>query len=523
MEETKHKIAKYAVIVIIATIFCRILGLGREIIISNKFGAGIETDAFFIAFMIPNLLRSFLGEGALSAAFIPIFAEHLTNNDRKKAEYFASNILNILISISIIVIILGIWGAPWLIKLFAIGFKNNLYKYELAINLTRIMFPYIGFVAIAALFMGVLNSYDYFLLPALAPAMLNISIIILVFTLSFKYGIFSLALGVIFGGIGQALVQIPVLIRKKIKYNFVMDLNNPGVKKLLKLLIPAMVGLAITEINVAVDRTIASNLIDGSISALYYSNRLVQFPLGAFGVAISIAIFPTLAKYTAKNNIIEFKKSLLFGLKMLIFVTVPSTVGLIVLKDSLTRLIYEHGIFSRVATTMTANALLYYSIGLVAYACTHLITMAFYALKDTKTPVKIGVYIVFMNIVLDLILVRYLAHSGLALATSLVAIINMIILLKVLQKKIGNIGLRSQASFLIKIILSSIFLGISCILVNNYLGSVLNLNNKFNQIIQTIASILTGSMVYYICSYIFGIPEIRSLKQNIKIILKGRS
>ena len=521
--ETKHKIAKYAGIVIIATIFCRILGLGREIIISNKFGASIETDAFFIAFMIPNLLRSFLGEGALNAAFIPIFTEHLTNNDRKKAEYFASNILNILISILIIVIILGIWGAPWLIKLFAIGFKNNPYKYELAINLTRVMFPYIGFVAIAALFMGILNSYDHFLLPALAPAMLNISIIIFAFTLSFKYGIFSLALGVIFGGIGQALVQIPVLIRKKIKYNFVIDLNDPGVKKLLKLLIPAMLGLAITEINVVVDRTIASNLIDGSISALYYSNRLVQFPLGAFGVAISIAIFPTLAKYTAKNNIVEFKKSLLFGLKMLIFVTVPSTVGLIVLKDSLTRLIYEHGIFSKVATTMTANALLYYSIGLVAYACIHLITVAFYALKDTKTPVKIGVYIVFMNIVLDLILVRYLAHSGLALATSLVAIINMIILLKALQKKIGNIELRSQASFLIKIILSSIFLGIGCFLVNNYLGSVLNLNHKFNQIIQITASILTGSMIYYISSYIFGIPEIRSLKQNIKIILKGKS
>jgi len=495
--ETKYKIAKYAGIVIIATIFCRILGLGREIVISNRFGAGIETDAFFIAFMIPNLLRSFLGEGALNSAFIPVFTEHLTNYDRKRAEYFASNVLNILIIILIVVVILGIWGAPLLINIIAIGFKSNMYKYQLAINLTRIIFPYIGFVAVAALFMGILNSY-------------------------YKYGIFAIAWGVILGGIGQALIQAPVLIRKKIKYSLVVDFNDPGTKQLLKLLVPVMIGLAITQINVIVDRTIASTLIDGSISALYYSNRLVQFPLGAFGIAISIAIFPTLAKQTAKNNIAEFKKSLLFGLRMLLFITVPCAVGLIVLKDSLIRLIYEHGIFSRAATTMTSSALLYYSIGLFAYACVRLITMSFYALKDTKTPVKIGIYIVFINITLDLILIRYLAHSGLALATSVAAILNLIILLKVLQDKIGDMKLKSQISFLLKITISSVFLGIICVLVNNYFGSTLDLSNKYNQTVQVIISIFSGGMVYLISSYILGVKEVRNIKQSIKTILRSR-
>ncbi|MGB6606624.1 MAG: murein biosynthesis integral membrane protein MurJ, partial [Atribacterota bacterium] len=478
---------------------------------------------FFIAFMIPNLLRSFLGEGALNSAFIPIFAECLTNHDRKKAEYFASNVLNILIIILIIVVILGVWGAPLLINIIAIGFKSNIYKYELAVNLTRIIFPYIGFVAVAALFMGILNSYNHFLVPALAPAMLNISVIVLALTLSYKYGIFAIAWGVILGGIGQALIQTPVLIRKKIKYSFVVDFSDPGVKKLLKLLVPAMIGLAITQINVVVDRTIASTLIDGSISALYYSNRLVQFPLGAFGIAISIAIFPTLAKQTAKNDIAEFKKSLLFGLKILLFLTIPSAVGLMVLKDSLIRLIYEHGIFSRVASNMTASALLYYSIGLFAYACVRLITMSFYALKDTKTPVKIGIYIVFINIALDLILVRYLAHSGLALATSVAAILNLIILLKVLQDKIGDFELKSQLSFLVKIIISSIFLGIICVLVNNYFGSVLDLNNKYNQLIQVIASIFSGGLVYFIISYILDVKEVRNLRQTIKTILRSKN
>jgi putative peptidoglycan lipid II flippase len=521
--ETKHKIAKYAGIVIIATIFCRILGLGREIVISNRFGAGIETDAFFIAFMIPNLLRSFLGEGALNSAFIPIFAEYLTNHDRKKAEYFASNVLNILIIILIIVIILGIWGAPLIINIIAIGFKNNMYKYQLAINLNRIIFPYIGFVAVAALFMGILNSYNHFLVPALAPSMLNISVIVFALTLSYKYGIYSIAWGVILGGIGQALIQTPVLARKKIKYSFTVDFNDPGVKKLLKLLLPAMIGLAITQINVIVDRTIASTLVDGSISALYYSNRLIQFPLGAFGIAISIAIFPTLAKQTAKSNIAEFKKSLLFGLKMLLFITIPSAVGLIVLKDSLIRLIYEHGIFSRVATNMTASALLYYSIGLFAYASVRLITMSFYALKDTKTPVKIGIFIVFINIALDLILVKFLAHSGLALATSVAAILNLIILLKVLGDKIGDFGLKSQLSFLVKIIVSSIFLGVICILVSNYFGKVLDLNYKYNQIIQVTTSIVSGGLAYFISSYILGVKEVKSLRQTIKTILRSRN
>src|SRR5665648_642019 len=500
--ETKYKIAKYAGIVIIATIFCRILGLGREIVISNRFGAGIETDAFFIAFMIPNLLRSFLGEGALNSAFIPIFAEYLTNNDRKKAEYFASNVLNILIIILIIVVILGIWGAPLLINIIAIGFKSNMYKYQLAITLTRIIFPYVGFVAVAALFIGILNFYNH---------------------LSYKYGIYRIAWGVILGGIGQALIQVPALTRKKIKYSFTVDFNDPGVKKLLKLLIPAMIGLAITQINVIVDRTIASTLIDGSISALYYSNRLVQFPLGAFGIAISIAIFPTLAKQTAENDIAEFKKSLLFGLKMLLFITIPSAVGLIVLKDSLIRLIYEHGMFSRVATNMTASALLYYSIGLFAYACARLITMSFYALKDTKTPVKIGIFIVFINIALDLILVKYLAHSGLALATSVAAILNLIILLKVLQGKIGDFELKSQLSFLIKIIISSIFLGIICVLVSNYFGKVLDLSYKYNQIIQVTASIFSGGLVYFIISYMLDVKEVRNLRQTIKTILRSKN
>ena len=518
--ETKQKIIKYAGIVIVATVLCRILGLGREIVISNRFGAGIETDAFFVAFMIPNLMRIFLGEGALNSAFIPIFTDFLAKNNKKKAEYFANNVLSILIIMLIIVIFLGIWAAPVLINIIAVGFKANPYKFELTVNLTRMMFPYIGFVAIAALFMGILNSFDHFLMPALSPAMLNISMILFAFLLSLKLGIFSLAVGVIIGGIGQFIIQIPELKKNKIKYKFLINLKDPGMKRFMKLLIPAVLGLAITQINVVVDKIIASHLIDGSISALYYANRLVQFPLGAFGIAISTAIFPTLSKFAAADNIAELKKTLLFGLKIMLMIIIPSSIGLMVLNKSIIRLIYEHGLFTKTASIMTADALLYYSIGLFAFTSVKLITMASYAMKDSKSPVKIGVYIVIINIILDLILVKYLAHSGLALATSIASVLNMVLLIKMIQKKVGIFEIKKYLIFIEKIIFSAILLGISCYAINHYLGNLLDLNYKTGQFLQVTASIFGGSAIYLLSCHLLGIKEISQLK-NIKNILRG--
>ena len=519
--DTKNKIIKYTGIVVAATIFCRILGLGREIVISNRFGAGIETDAFFVAFMIPNLMRMFLGEGALSTAFIPIFTGYLTDNQKSKAEYFANNVLNILVIVLIIVIVFGMWAAPVLINIIAAGFKANPYKFELTVNLTRMVFPYIGFVAIAALFMGILNSFNHFLTPALAPATLNISMILFAILFSAKFGIFSLVIGVIIGGIGQFAIQLPALKKNKIKYKFLINLKDPGMRKFIKLLLPAILGLTITQINVVVDRVIASHLIDGSISALYYANRLVQFPLGAFGIAISTAIFPTLSKFAALENITELKKTLLFGLKIMLLLTVPSTIGLMVLNDSIIRLIYEHGVFTKIASHMTSGALFYYSIGLFSFASVKLITMASFALKDSKSPVKIGVYIVIINIILDLILVRYLAHSGLALATAIASILNLILLIRMMQKKIGVFQIKKYLNFIAKIIFSATMLGITCYAMNHYLGNLFDLNYKTGQFLQVMASILMGSIVYLLSCYLLGVQEVRQLK-NIKNILRGR-
>ncbi len=515
MKNSNYQIAKYTGIVMFATLLCRILGLAREIVISNQFGAGLETDAFFVAFMIPNLLRSFLGEGALNTTFIPVFSDYLTNHNQKKADSFASNVLNILIVTLVIIIFIGIWQAPLIVNIVASGFRAEPEKYQLTINLTKIMFPYIGFAAIAALFMGILNSYRNFFIPAFAPAMLNIGIITFALFYSTKMGIYSLTIGVILGGLIQALIHIPALIKKNFHYKFILNLQEPGINKFFQLLMPAIFGLAIDKINFVVDRIIASYLSHGSISALYYANRLMQFPLGVFGIALSIAILPTLSRNVAKKQFDEVRKSFAFGIKILSFFIFPSTVGLIILSHPVIRLFYEHGLFSSQDTRLTEIALICYTIGLFALACLRLVISTFYALKDTKTPLKIGVFAVIFNIILDLILVRYFAHAGIALATSISAILHLIILGIFLNKKIEKIFSKDLLKFFIKILSASLIMGIFCWLTSMYFVFNLDLDVKIVQFSQVMISALIGLGSYYFSGIIFGIPEFKNAKNII--------
>jgi len=522
MTNSNYRVAKYTGIVMVATLLCRILGLGREMVISNQFGAGLETDAFFVAFMIPNLLRSFLGEGALNTTFIPVFSDYLAYHNQKKADAFASNVLNILIITLVVIILLGIWGAPLIVNIVASGFKQEPEKFELTVRLTKIMFPYIGFAAVAALFMGILNSYRQFFIPAFAPAMLNIGIISFAFLYSTKMGIYSLTIGVIIGGLVQALIHIPALIKKHFNYQMIVDFHEPGIRNLFHLLMPAMFGLAIDKINFVVDRIIASYLAHGSISALYYANRLMQFPLGVFGIALSIAILPTLSRHVAKKEFEEMRDSFFFGVKILSFFILPSTVGLIVLSHPIIRLFYEHGLFSSQDTRLTEIALVCYTVGLFAMATLRLIISTFYALKDTKTPLKIGIFVVIFNIILDLILVRYLAHAGIALATSIAAMIHLIILGVALHRKVNGIFSGALFSFFWKICMASFLMGLSCWLVSHYFDSMLDLNVKIVQFAQVIISVTLGLMIYYFSGIILGISEFRNARQIIRKIIKGK-
>ncbi len=522
MSHSNFRVAKYTGIVMIATLLCRLLGLGREIVISNQFGAGLETDAFFVAFMIPNLLRSFLGEGALNTTFIPVFSDYLTNHDQKKADTFASNVLNILIITLIVIIFLGIWGAPLIVNILASGFRLEPAKYLLTIRLTKIMFPYIGFAAMAALFMGILNSYKEFFIPSFAPAMLNIGIISFALLYTAEMGIYSLAIGVIIGGLVQAIIHIPSLFKRHFHYKLILNFRDPGIIVLFRLFLPAMFGLAIDKINFVVDRIIASYLTHGSISALYYANRLMQFPLGVFGIALSIAILPTLSKHVAQKQHDRLRNSFSFGIKILSLFILPSTVGLIVLSHPIIKLFYEHGLFGSQDTNMTEIALVCYTIGLFAIATLRLIISTFYALKDTRTPLKIGFYIVIFNIILDLLLVRYLAHAGIALATSIAAILHFIILGIFLNKKIRGVFSKDLLEFFWKTLVASIFMGIVCWAVSQYFNSMFDLNVKIIQVIQVLVSITLGLITYYISGIMLGITIFRNSGKLINKLIKGK-
>ncbi len=518
MTDSNLRVARFTSIVMVATLLCRILGLGREIVISNQFGAGFETDAFFIAFMIPNLLRSIIGEGALNTAFVPIFSTCLANHDKKRADEFASNVINFLIIILVVVIFLGIWGAPFIVNLLASGFKQSPEKYLLTVHMTKVMFPYIAFASLAALFMGILNSYHEFFIPALAPAMLNIGIIIFALYFAERAGIHSLSWGVMIGGLAQLLIHIPSLVKKRFNYQFILNIYDPEIKIFLNILIPAVFGLAIDKINFAVDRIIASYLAHGSISALYYSNRLMQFPLGVFAIALSIAILPTLSSHIARGEMSKMRDSFSFGFKFLSFFTLPSTVGLIVLSYPIVRLFYEHGVFSPHDTFITETALICYSIGLFATAVLRLVISSFYALKDTRTPLNIGIYVVIFNIVLDLILVRFLAHAGIALATSISAILHLIILTVALEKKIGGILNRGIFEFLWKSVIASLLMALTCWAISRSFDLKFDMNLKVFQLSQVMISGVSGLIVYYISGIMIGIPEFKNIRTIIKTI-----
>ncbi len=515
-------VARYTGIVMAATLVCRVLGLGREMVISNQFGAGFETDAFFVAFMIPNLLRSIIGEGALNTTFVPIFSGCLAHQDKKKADIFASNVLNLLVIALALIVSLGIWGAPFLVRVLASGFQQSPEKYLLTVRLTRIMFPYIIFASLAALFMGILNSYQEFFIPALAPAMLNVGIIFFAFCYATRAGIYSLSLGVMVGGLAQVLIHTPSLIKKQFHYQLILNIHDDEVRVLFQMLIPAIFGLAIDKINFAVDRIIASYLAHGSISALYYANRLMQFPLGVFAIALSIAILPTLSQHIAKGEIDKMKDSFSFGYKLLSFFTFPSTVGLIVLSYPIVRLFYQHGLFSSQDTSLTEVALVCYSIGLFATAILRLVVSSFYALKDTRTPLRIGIFVVVFNIILDLILVRYLAHAGLALATSVSAILHLVILSISLDKKVQGIYNRSLLFFTLKTLLACILMAFTCWGIARYFDYRFDMNLKIFQLSQVFISGLIGIIIYYLSGIIMGIPEFRNGRKMLKAIMSRK-
>ena len=450
-----HRISRAAGVIGGATFISRILGFIRDMALANLFGANAAADAFYIAYRIPNLLRELFAEGSMSSAFIPVFTQYHSTKSPKEAWALANAAFTTLLTLVTLVTILGILSAPGIVWLLAPGFRENASKLATTTLLTQIMFPYLIFVSLAALAMGILNALRSFVVPALAPVFFNICVILFAVVISpvFDQPILAVAVGIVMGGLAQFLMQLPGLHKKGFCFSLNFCPEHPGIKKMGVLIIPSLLGLAVTQINLTVS-TILASYFQGGPTYLFYGMRLIQFPLGIFGVAMATAILPSLSAQAARGSLTELRETVNFGLRMVLFIIVPSMAGLICLRIPIIHLFFEHGAFSAQDTIGTASALLGFSIGLWAFASYRILATTFYSIQDTRTPAIVAILSVGANIGLSLWLMTPLGHMGLALAAGLAAIFNTLVLIAILHQRLQGILWSTLGSSIARTILA---------------------------------------------------------------------
>ncbi len=438
----KRNIARAAGILGSATMLSRVMGMVRDMVVSRLFGAGLATDAFFAAFQIPNMLRRFFAEGALTAAFVPTFSATLTRRGDEKARELANTCFTLLTIVMACITLAGIVFSPVIVGLMFPGFKAEPGKFELAILLNRLMFPYIFFISLVALCMGILNTLRHFFTPAISTVFLNISMILAALCLRgfFEAPITALAVGVLIGGCIQLIMQLPVLWSKGFQLKPDFNFNKPEVRTIALLMLPSVFGVGVYYLNLTVSAILASLLPQGSVSYLYYAQRLFEFPQGIFTASVAQAVLPSMSRQAADGDIAGMKNSLSFGVRLMLFITIPAMAGLMVCSTPIFSLIFMGGAFDYETVVNSASALLYYSVGLSFVALSRVLAPVFYALKDTKTPVYTALIAFIINLCLSLALMGPLKHGGLALATTLSAFCNMLMLLWLLRRKIGSFG-----------------------------------------------------------------------------------
>lgn len=450
ISKDKEEVTRAAGVVGLSTMASRVLGAVRDIVFASFFGAGMVSDAFITAFRLPNVLRRLFGEGSLSLAFIPVFTDCLIHQGPVEARRMAASILRLMALVLALLSVLGVMMAPQIVRLLAPGFIQWPAKFALTAQLAGIMMPYIFFIGIVALCMGILNVYGHFSAPALAPALLNLSMIgAMLLAMVFKPGdtrqALWLAAAVVIGGGWQLGLQIPYLIRFKIHFWQGFGLWHPQIKRVILILGPVLFGAAVYQINSVVQTLLATMLSQGSVSYLYYADRLVQLPLGVFAIATATAVLPALSRQAAGNQWDALRQTFAHAIQSVFFISLPSMAGLIVLRVPIVELLFQRGAFDASTTRLTAEALLYYGMGLWSFAAVRIVLNFFFALKDTRTPVLVAVLAVLANLLCGLALMGPMGHSGLALALSLASIFHLILLVGMLRKKMGALIWRQMA------------------------------------------------------------------------------
>ncbi len=441
----------------LATLLSRVLGLVREQVMATLFGAGLATDAFNVAFRIPNLLRDLFAEGAMSSAFVPTFTQALEKRGESEAWAFGRQLMMTLLAVLLVLCAVGWIAAPALVRLFAPGFGAIAGKLDLTVMLTRVMLPFLPAVALAAAAMGMLNARGVFGVPALAPTLLNLGMVVFgvaLIPVCERLGqpaILAMALGVVIGGALQFAVQLPSLARQGFRLRLELPRRHAGVARVAQLMLPATVGLAATQLNLFVSTVIASLLQQGSVSWLWYAFRIMQLPIGVFGVALATVSLPALSRAAVANDMPALKSTLSATLRLVLLLTVPAAAWLAVMSRPVIALLYEHGRFHAADTERTAAALVMYCIGLPAFAGIGVMSRTFYALGDTRKPVQASFVSVGLNLGLNLLLMRPLGHLGLALSASVTAVANFAQLFYYLRRRIGPLEGRRMLDTLLRV------------------------------------------------------------------------
>lgn len=510
MTKSKGQNIGRATLIVMVTLFLsRILGFIREMIVARVYGRSYVTDAFFAAFTIPDVMFYLLVGGALSSGFMPIFSSFLAKDDEEGAWKAANTFITVGLIFILIFNVLGIMFAPLLVPIVAKGLASNPEAYALTVKLTRLMFTAVTFTVLAGLTRGILNSYKIFTSPSVGPVLYNVGMILGAVILGKPFGIYGMAIGVIIGAMLNFAVQLPDFSRVGKRFRLELNTNNKAYKRMIRLMVPAIIGLSISQVNLVVNQNIASVLDEGSITALRYANRIMLLPLGIFAMGIATTIFPTMTTQIARNEVNEFKDTFALGLNTTLFITIPSAIGMIVLNVPIVRLLFKTGKFTETDVLITAFALAFYSIGLVGQSAVQIITRGFYAIQDTKGPLKVGMLTVFINIVLNLIFVRFgkLAIGGIALSYSITSVINMVMLYKMLGKKIKRLKTKKTAHTIIKASMASTAMGVGAYYTSRFIEGRLGIESKLAQLVDVGAAVTVGIVLYVLVAYLLRMKE----------------
>ncbi|MBI2956763.1 MAG: murein biosynthesis integral membrane protein MurJ [Acidobacteria bacterium] len=458
-----HQILRSTRVVTFVTLLSRFSGYARDLSVAVLLGTSLAADAFVIAFRIPNLLRRLMADGAMTAAFIPVFTSYRAERSQAEAWALARRMFWTLAALLAGVTVLGIFLAPALVRLFTLASPQP-EQWTLAVFLTRIIFPYCALISLTALAGAILNTLRVFGLPAAVPIFLNLAIIasaVVAWWLGYAEPAVALAVGVVVGGVLQFVVQLPALIRRGMRFGFELAFRDAGVRRVGRLMLPAVAGVGLYQVNVLVTTIFASRQ-EGWISALFYADRIMEVALGAYAISVATVVLPLMSQQAVEKKLDQMRDTLTFALRNVAFIVIPAAVGLMVLRDPIVRVLFQHKSFSATSTELTAWALLFYALGLPAFAAVRLVVQGFYAIEDTATPVRVAAVALVANLVLCFLLVGPLRHGGLALATSLASYLNLILLYALFRRRVGPVGEGRLAASLLRTCAASAGMGVLC-------------------------------------------------------------